>query len=159
MNFGVIESPTAHLKFFATTMSSSKRVCLFGLSADPPTGTTGHVGIARKLASLPAFDEIRVLPVYRHTYAVCPSAKEREQVHYYYNKDCDESSFSTMRFIVSCSDMYSPNACAWQRTKIAWPCVASPLGDSLTRLSRMTNIFLGVAKSKECKSHQQEASS
>ena len=55
---------------------TKRRVCLFGLSADPPTGNAGHVGIARKLASLPAFDEIRVLPVYRHTYAVCTSRVE-----------------------------------------------------------------------------------
>eukprot|EP00977_Amphora_coffeiformis_P011574 scaffold2782_cov182-Amphora_coffeaeformis.AAC.4 len=47
-----------------------RRVCLFGLSADPPTGTGGHVGIATKLSTLSEFDEIRVLPVYRHTYAV-----------------------------------------------------------------------------------------
>lgn len=49
-----------------------RRVCLFGTSADPPTGTAGHVGIVQTLAALPdhAFDEIRVLPVYRHTFAV-----------------------------------------------------------------------------------------
>jgi ATP-binding cassette subfamily B (MDR/TAP) protein 1 len=50
--------------------SPRKKVCLFGLSADPPTGTGGHVGIVQKLASLPNFDEIRVLPVYRHTFTV-----------------------------------------------------------------------------------------
>jgi hypothetical protein len=62
---------------------------LFGLSADPPPGTGGHVGIVQALTQLRApaqqvnddgdddngggefaFDEIRVLPVYRHTYAV-----------------------------------------------------------------------------------------
>jgi hypothetical protein len=63
-----------------------RNVCLFGLSADPPTGTGGHVGIVQALTLLRApaqqqddgddgvgyfaFDEIRVLPVYRHTYAV-----------------------------------------------------------------------------------------
>jgi hypothetical protein len=59
-----------------------RNVCLFGLSADPPTGTGGHVGIVQALTLLQAqqqddddgvgvaFDEIRVLPVYRHTYAV-----------------------------------------------------------------------------------------
>jgi hypothetical protein len=71
-------------------MSMSRRcrnVCLFGLSADPPTGIGGHVGIVQALTLIRspaaqqqdddddsvggfAFDEIRVLPVYRHTYAV-----------------------------------------------------------------------------------------
>ena len=64
-----------------------RRVCLFGLSGDPPTGTGGHVGIVQALSQhLSAnaatnnnneeekaaliFDEIWVLPVYQHTYAV-----------------------------------------------------------------------------------------
>lgn len=56
-----------------------RRICLFGLSADPPTGEGGHVGIAKALATLRseddndekwAFDEVRVLPVYRHTFSV-----------------------------------------------------------------------------------------
>jgi len=54
----------------AGSSAAKRRVCLFGLSADPPTGTGGHVGIVRKLSTLSEFDEIRVLPVYRHTYAV-----------------------------------------------------------------------------------------
>jgi hypothetical protein len=47
-------------------------ICLFGLSADPPTGTGGHVGIVQALVdhTHPRFDEIHVLPVYRHTFAV-----------------------------------------------------------------------------------------
>jgi hypothetical protein len=59
-----------------TTLASTKRrICLFGLSADPPTGTGGHGGIVQTLSSLATgtdggLDEIRVLPVYRHTYAV-----------------------------------------------------------------------------------------
>jgi len=53
-------------------MASQRRrqVCLFGLSADPPTGQGGHVGIVQALSQQPNFDEIRILPVYRHTYAV-----------------------------------------------------------------------------------------
>lgn len=67
-----------------------RRVCLFGLSGDPPTGTGGHVGIVKRLSQLvvtngdvdsdnndnnnnsdiPAFDEIRILPVYRHAFVV-----------------------------------------------------------------------------------------
>lgn len=43
-----------------------KRVCLFGLSADPPTGDCGHRGIVSHLANMDKFDEIRVLPVYNH---------------------------------------------------------------------------------------------
>lgn len=49
---------------------SRRRVCLFGLSADPPTGRGGHVGIVQALLRDKTFDEIRVLPVYRHTYEV-----------------------------------------------------------------------------------------
>ena len=77
-------------------------VCLFGISADPPTGTSGHVGIVKQLISYleqqqqedhheqqeqqqveqnmngnpddhtdpirKVVDEIRILPVYRHTF-------------------------------------------------------------------------------------------
>ena len=49
-------------------------MCLFGTSADPPTGEGGHLGIVRHLASSSSpscdFDEVRVLPVYRHMYGV-----------------------------------------------------------------------------------------
>jgi len=46
------------------------RVCLFGLSADPPTGNGGHLGIVTHLASMEMFDQIRVLPVYTHMFSV-----------------------------------------------------------------------------------------
>lgn len=46
--------------------SLGKRVAVFGLSGDPPTGDAGHKGIVRELAS--AFDEVWVLPVYQHPY-------------------------------------------------------------------------------------------
>lgn len=47
----------------------TKKVCLFGTSADPPTGNTGHAGIVKYLSSLTQlFDEIWVLPVYQHMY-------------------------------------------------------------------------------------------
>ena len=53
------------------TMAIRRRsVCLFGLSGDPPTGEGGHVGIARALSKLTEFDQIRILPVYRHNFAV-----------------------------------------------------------------------------------------
>ena len=47
-----------------------RRVCLFGLSADPPTGHGGHLGIVTHLASMQMFDQIRVMPVYSHMFAV-----------------------------------------------------------------------------------------
>ena len=47
-----------------------RKVCLFGTSADPPTGNGGHVGIIRAISELQEFDEIRILPVYRHNYSV-----------------------------------------------------------------------------------------
>ena len=69
---------------------AARRVCIFGTSANPPTGDWGHGGIVRALAEMehkedennanagllhnyqqyyesiatPAFDEIRVVPVY-----------------------------------------------------------------------------------------------
>lgn len=49
----------------------AKTVCLFGLSADPPTGDQGHIGIVRALQEKKAWESIWVLPVYRHTYKVC----------------------------------------------------------------------------------------
>ena len=47
-----------------------KMICLFGLSADPPTGYGGHVGIVQTLQQQNQWDEIWVMPVYRHTYKV-----------------------------------------------------------------------------------------
>ena len=46
-----------------------KQVCLFGTSADPPTGQGGHLGIAQHLVSMD-FDEVRILPVYSHMFGV-----------------------------------------------------------------------------------------
>ncbi|GKY91945.1 hypothetical protein MPSEU_000166100 [Mayamaea pseudoterrestris] len=59
-------------------------VCLFGLSADPPTGTGGHVGMVKALVKHfaassiskssfqtqgePTNQSIYILPVYRHTF-------------------------------------------------------------------------------------------
>jgi hypothetical protein len=53
-----------------TNNARRKQVCLFGLSADPPTGNGGHVGIARTLSVDKVFDEVRILPVYRHQFNV-----------------------------------------------------------------------------------------
>lgn len=50
--------------------NTGKAICLFGLSGDPPTGDKGHVGIVRALQQQNDWDEIWVLPVYRHTFLV-----------------------------------------------------------------------------------------
>ncbi len=46
-----------------------RRIALFGLSANPPTGECGHVGIVRALVKSGRFDEIWILPVYQHMYS------------------------------------------------------------------------------------------
>lgn len=43
------------------------RILLFGLSANPPTGKGGHYGMMEYFSK--SFDEIWILPVYRHTYS------------------------------------------------------------------------------------------
>ena len=48
---------------------SPKRICLFGTSANPPTGAGGHSGVIQALMELQKFDEVRILPVYRHTFS------------------------------------------------------------------------------------------
>ena len=45
-----------------------RQVCLFGTSANPPTGLGGHMGVVQALVDLQQFDEILVLPVYRHMF-------------------------------------------------------------------------------------------
>ena len=46
-----------------------KTIALFGLSADPPTGRSGHLGILLHLLNLHFFDEIWIIPVYTHVFA------------------------------------------------------------------------------------------
>jgi nicotinic acid mononucleotide adenylyltransferase len=48
----------------------AKRVCIFGLSANPPTGTLGHQGIIKELLNVGAYAEIWILPVYIHPYRI-----------------------------------------------------------------------------------------
>lgn len=62
----------------AATIKKIKKVCLFGLSGDPPTGESGHVGIVKALIALNVYDEIHILPVFRHTFPV--SSKAQKQV-------------------------------------------------------------------------------
>lgn len=45
------------------------RVAVFGLSANPPTGNSGHRGIVNFLAQSGMFDEVWVVPVYQHMYS------------------------------------------------------------------------------------------
>ena len=47
---------------------TSKVIAIFGLSADPPTGVQGHLGIVKYLISLNKFDEIWIMPVYSHIF-------------------------------------------------------------------------------------------
>lgn len=71
-----LDNPAATPKNTNGAIGRPKRICLFGTSANPPTGSGGHVGVVQALLDLshpkeegPLFDEIRVLPVYRHTFA------------------------------------------------------------------------------------------
>ena len=48
--------------------NKKKRVLLFGLSGNPPTGESGHRGIIQEIEQLNIFDEIWILPVYQHTF-------------------------------------------------------------------------------------------
>ncbi len=54
---------------FLPKQGRPKRICLFGTSANPPTGDSGHSGVIRALVELQRFDEVRILPVYRHTFS------------------------------------------------------------------------------------------
>lgn len=46
-----------------------KTIAMFGLSADPPTGRGGHLGILLHLLGLHLFDEVWIIPVYTHIFA------------------------------------------------------------------------------------------
>ena len=50
------------------TVEGKRKVCLLGLSGDPPT--LGHQGMVDAILNMRFFDELRILPVYRHTYKV-----------------------------------------------------------------------------------------
>jgi nicotinic acid mononucleotide adenylyltransferase len=45
-----------------------KRVAIFGLSANPPTGDGGHRGVVRYLVETGHFDRILIMPVYQHIF-------------------------------------------------------------------------------------------
>lgn len=46
----------------------SRRILLFGLSANPPTGAGGHCGLVRHFCEEGMFDELWIVPVYRHMF-------------------------------------------------------------------------------------------
>jgi len=51
-------------------MTDIKRhICLFGLSGNPPTGLLGHQGFVKLLVDSQKFDEIWVLPVFKHMFS------------------------------------------------------------------------------------------
>jgi nicotinic acid mononucleotide adenylyltransferase len=50
-------------------LTGKMKIGIFGLSANPPTYLGGHAGIVRYLVKEDLFDEIWILPVYRHSYA------------------------------------------------------------------------------------------
>ncbi|GMF29697.1 unnamed protein product [Phytophthora fragariaefolia] len=55
-----------HRRVIAATMGP-REVLLFGLSANPPTGAAGHMGVVSHCRDM--FDEIWLLPVYQHIYS------------------------------------------------------------------------------------------
>ena len=46
-----------------------RKIALFGLSANPPTGLRGDTGVVRFLVETELFDEVWVLPVYQHMFS------------------------------------------------------------------------------------------
>jgi nicotinic acid mononucleotide adenylyltransferase len=74
----------------SSTQQARRRVCLFGTSANPPTGEVGHVGIVKALSGMNRFDEIRVLPVYQHMF----SAKRNQLLEYHHRIRMCELAFS-----------------------------------------------------------------
>tara|TARA_B110000977_G_scaffold88331_1_gene117402 strand:- start:23770 stop:24705 length:936 start_codon:yes stop_codon:yes gene_type:complete len=59
------------------------KICVYGLSANPPTGVGGHCSIVRHLQS--QFDEVWILPVYRHVY----STKQNMESYEHRRKMCE----------------------------------------------------------------------
>jgi nicotinic acid mononucleotide adenylyltransferase len=47
-------------------VTQKPKLAIYGLSANPPTGLGGHQGIVRYLANSGKFQEIWILPVYKH---------------------------------------------------------------------------------------------
>lgn len=62
------------------TVESVSKIAIYGLSADPPTGTLGHRGVASYIVSLGEFSELLILPVYQHPFRF--SSKRRKLAPY-----------------------------------------------------------------------------
>ena len=99
-----------------------QHVCLFGISADPPTGTAGHVGIVKQLLSYfrmddtsegpPLVDQIRILPVYRHTYV----DKRNRLIAFEHRMELCRRAFSNLSpQVVVATDEYE----SWKRAAAA----------------------------------------
>lgn len=52
-----------------------RRVAIFGLSANPPTGAGGHADIVRSIAHSGRFNEVWAVPVYRHPYTTATKSR------------------------------------------------------------------------------------
>jgi len=78
--------------------SHKSRVCLFGTSANPPTGDSGHTGIVKVLSRLALFHEIRIIPVYRHNFS--SKRNTLESFHHRFNM-CKLSFGSIENVVVS----------------------------------------------------------
>ena len=63
------------------------RVCIYGLSANPPTGEGGHATIVSHLRRM--FDEVWVLPVYKHAF----ESKHNNMAPYEHRKAMCELAF------------------------------------------------------------------
>ncbi len=72
------------------TLHIEKKIALFGLSGNPPTGLLGHQGIVRTLVQCGNFDEVWILPVYAHIF----SSKRNQLVEFEDRLHMCELSFS-----------------------------------------------------------------
>ena len=73
-------------------MKRRRQVCLFGTSANPPTGEKGHTGIVMALCQMDRFDQVRVLPVYRHSF----STKRNLLVSYHHRMNMCRLAFQNV---------------------------------------------------------------
>ena len=61
---------SATFRDIAVSINGYQRdVAVFGVSGNPPTGDTGHEGIVKYLVRSRKFDEVWVLPVFRHQFS------------------------------------------------------------------------------------------
>lgn len=87
-----------------------RRICLFGTSANPPTGKGGHVGLVDALVKSQKYDEVRILPVYQHTF----SSKRNQLVEFSHRVAMCELAFSG----IAAETQMSTNTNANSNTKV-----------------------------------------